>query len=294
MENISLDESVNVILTPQFYTVKKEELPIKYLYQAKKIAPSLFEGLLDGQRSYEYFIFKEGESWVFIAYSPEEIKEFLAAKGIPAERISRIFFAQQARQAFVQPVILSDKEVLMTIDGVVVLVPKAILPPEDSTVSFDESFTPRSGVVLPGNDNMIVSKKEAIILAVIFSVFAAAFFVEGWQYSRSLKVQEKEMQTLLEAYPALQSRMQRESISLKYRRIDSKERKKRETIKTLAAMIFKGVRLTAFHLDEKHFKATFTCDNTKIAGKVGSLAKKSNFKVTSGKGSNIVVIEGNV
>jgi hypothetical protein len=46
MERVTLVESVNVMLTPQFYTLKKEALPVKYAYQAKKIAPSLFEGLL--------------------------------------------------------------------------------------------------------------------------------------------------------------------------------------------------------------------------------------------------------
>ncbi len=294
MENISLDHSVNVMLTPQFYTMKKEELPIRYLYQAKKIAPSLFDGLLDEQGNYEYFVFKEAEAWVFIAYNPDEIKTFLNTKGISAEYLSKVFFAQQIQQAFTEPVILSDKEVLMTIDGVVVLVPKAVLSQEHPTALFDESFTPKSGVTLHGNSNAIITKKEAIILASIFVIFAGVFFIEGWQYSRSLKVQKKEMQELLEAYPALQSKMQRESISLKYRTIDSKERKKRETIKTLAAMIFKGVTLTAYHMDEKHFKVTFLCDNAKIGEKVEALAKKSNFKVTSSKGSNVVVIEGSV
>ncbi|WP_067329740.1 hypothetical protein [Sulfurovum riftiae] len=294
MEHVSLNHSVNVMLTPQFYTMKREELPIKYLYQARKIAPSLFDGLLDEQESYEYFIFKEEEHWVFIAYNPEEIREFLNTKGISAEHLSKVFFVQQAQQAFVQPVVLGDKEVLMTIDGVVVLIPKAALSPEHPTAFFDESFTPRSGVNLPGNSTALISRKEAIVLAIIFSIFAAIFFIEGWQYSRGLKVQEKEMQELLEAYPALQSKMQRESISLKYKTIDDKERKKRETIKTLAAMIFKGVTLTTYHMDEKHFKVTFACSSAKTAQKVEALAKKSNFKVTRSKGSNIVVIEGSV
>jgi hypothetical protein len=294
MDKVSLDHRVNVMLTPQFYTMKKEELPIKYLYQAKKIAPSLFDGLLDEQGNYEYFVFKEKDKWVFIAYNPEEIKEFLKSKGILEEYLSKIFFAQQVQHAFVQPIVLSDKEVLMTIDDVVVLVPKTVLSRELKTAIFDESFTPKSGVTLAGNGNALISKKEMVILSALFIVFASVFFIEGWQYSRSMKVQEKEMQELLEAYPALQSKMKRESVAFKYRTINNTERKKRDTIKTLAAMIFKGVTLTAYHMDEKHFKVTFACDNAKIAAKVEALAKKSNFKVTNNKGSNIVVIEGKV
>jgi len=294
MGRVSLEQSVNIMLTPQFYTMKKEELPIKYLYQAKRIAPSLFDGLLDEHESYKYFVFKEGKEWIFIAYNPEEIKAFLNSKGISVEYLSKIFFAQQARHIFVEPVVLSNKEVLMTIDGVVVLVPRAVLSKEHSTVLFDDSFIPRSGVSLPGNGSTFITQKEAIVLVGIFSVFAFVFFIEGWQYKQSLKVQKKELLELLEANPALQSKMQRESISLKYRTIDSVERKKREIIKTLAAMIFKGVTLTSYHMDEKYFKVTFTCDNVKIAQKVKSLAKKSNFKVTSHKNSNFLVIEGSI
>jgi len=36
MEHVSLSQSVNIMLTPQFYTLKKEPLPVKYRYQAKK------------------------------------------------------------------------------------------------------------------------------------------------------------------------------------------------------------------------------------------------------------------
>ena len=294
MATVTLDHSVNVMLTPQFYTMKKEALPVKYLYQAKKIAPSLFEGLLDENGTYEYFVFKEKESWVFIAYDPEEIREFLLSRGITTEHLSKVFFAQQAAEAFRQPVVLSEKEALMTIDGTVTLVPKGVLPSDLKTTGFDAGFTPSSGVVLQGAYASLVSRKEAIVLAAIFAIFAAVFFIEGWQYSRSLKVQQQELQELLDAYPALQSKLQRESIGLKYRTIDSKERKKRETLKTLAGMIFKGVTLTSYHMNDKQFKLVFSCANGKVAKKVREMARKSGFKISSDKGSNIVVIEGKV
>ena len=294
MPAVSLDHSVNVMLTPQFYTMKKEALPVKYLYQAKKIAPSLFEGLLEENGKYEYFVFEEKDHWTFIAYDPEEIREFLLSKGIAPEHLSKVFFAQQAAEAFMQPVILSDKEALMTIDGTVTLLPKGVLSSSLQTTVFDASFTPSSGVTLQGAHASLIGKKEAIVLAAVFSVFAAVFFIEGWHYSRSLEAQQKEMQELLEAYPALQSKLQRDSIALKYRTIDAKERKKRETVKTLAAMIFKGVTLTSYHMDEKRFKVVFSCANDKVAKKVQEMAGRSGFNVTSAKGSNIVVIEGKV
>jgi len=81
MKNQTLSHSVNIMLTPQFYTLKKEKLPLKYLYQAKKIASSLFDGFLDEQKNYEYFVYKQRDEWIFIAYNPKEINALLASKG---------------------------------------------------------------------------------------------------------------------------------------------------------------------------------------------------------------------
>jgi hypothetical protein len=293
MEPVSPEHRVNVMLTPQFYTMKKEELPLKYRYQAKKIAPSLFDGLLDENGTYEYFVFKEEGQWVFIAYDPEKIRTFLHAKGISTEYLSKLFFVQQAAQAFSQPIALNEEESLVTIDGVVVQVPANILPEGSQPGSFSKIVLPKMGITLSAKGNQLIHKRETAVLSIIFLLFASIFFIEGWGYGQSLKVQSKEMQELMEAYPSLQSKMQRESISLKYRMIDSKERKKREIIKTLAAMIFKGVVLTAYHMDEKQFKVTFNCENAKVAKRVQSLAKQANFKVSS-KDNNSVVIEGKV
>jgi len=292
IEAISAKERINIMLTPQFYTVKRENLPVKYQYQAKRIAPSLFEGLLTGEGVYDYFVFKEDAQWVFIAYNPQEIRAFLETKGMAMEYLSKIYFAQQVPEAFTKPIVLSDKEALLTIDGNVVLIPPKMLQTDAVREVFDNRFTPKSGVTLSSKTNSLLSQKETIVLTAIFLIFSIVFFLEGRHYSQNIQTQEQEMQTLLEAYPALQSKMQRDSIALKYRKIDTRERQKRETIKKLASLIYKGVTLTAFHMNEKGFKTTFSCANTRVTRKLKSMAKHSRFTITSENGSNIVVIEG--
>ena len=84
---------VNIMLTPQLYTLKRESLPVKYAYQAKRIAPSLFEGLLEEPSHYKYFVSKEKESWLFIAYDLEAIQTFLDEKGIALAFVSKMYFA---------------------------------------------------------------------------------------------------------------------------------------------------------------------------------------------------------
>jgi len=291
MEKLSLTHPVNIMLTPQFYTMKKEILAIRYHYQAKKIAPSIFEGLLNREHPYEYFVFKEKEAWVFIAYNPEEIKHFLETKGISPSLISKLFFVQQAQEKFIEPVTVNQTKVLTTIDGVVVLLPRTLLSDSRNTTTFDTHFVPSSGISL-SNNHLLIGKKEALIFTTLFSLFAGLFFIEGWWYSQNLTAQQREKQILLAHYPGLQSSLQRESILNKYHTIDHRERQKRETIKKLASMIFKGVTLREYHMNEKNFKLTLNCNNKKIAQKVRSMAIASHFKITSN--ANTLVIEGNL
>ncbi len=292
MEDVSLEHSVNVMLTPQFYTLKKEELPVKYLYHAKRIAPSLFDGLLEAGGTYEYFVFKEDESWMFIAYDAERISSFLLSKGIKLEQVSKLFFAQQSPSSFIDPVFLGTKEALVTLDDTVVVVPQAALREETKSFLFNDRLAPKTGVTLQGAYGSLLSMKQAIAVAAVFTLFAGMFFVEGWRYGNDSQTVKEEMQQLLETYPSLQSKMQRENIAAKYKIIDTKERKKREVVKSLSGMIFKGVTFISFSLNERGFKSQFSCSNAKVAKRLSELAKKEKFNTLMVAGSNDVQIKG--
>lgn len=293
-EKLSLTERVNIMLTPRHYTLKKEEIPVKYRYQAKRIAPSLFEGLLKEERKYDYLVFKEEEQWVFIAYDIAEISDFLLSKGIRPEQVSKLFFAQQAREAFDAPVFLGSRDALTVIDGTVVVVPRVLLGEEMAPKPFNSSFMPDSGgVSLDGAYGSLLSRKQAITLSVLFMLFAVLFFAEGMRYGGGAQAASKQLEALKEEEPSLRSERVRKSIAQKYRKIDTEERKKREVVRSLSKMIFKGVTLTGFHLDGTRFKAEFSCSNAKVAGRLKQLAAREKFSASqTAESSNKVTIEG--
>jgi hypothetical protein len=293
MKPVTSSQAVNVMLTPQFYTLKKEALPVRWAYQAKRIAPSLFEGLLEEGKHYDYMVWKEEGEWVFLAYDIEKITAFLETKGFALENVSKLFFAQQAIDFFDKPLLLGENEALVSLDHTAVMVPRAALAEDERpSLIFNNSFTPKNGVALQGSYGSILNLKQASILAVIFSLFAIMFFVEGWRYSDNSKAGEEEMQQLLEAYPSLRSQYTRDSIATKYKALDTLERKKRDVIKTLSKMIFKGVTLTSFELNEKSFKVHFSCSDAKVAKRLNTLAKKEKFSIAKVAGGNDLKIEG--
>ena len=290
MKEQSLSHSVNIMLTPQFYTLKKESLPLKYLYQAKKIAPSLFDGLIENPEKYNYFVYREEKKWVFIAYDLEAINSFLLHKGISPGQLGKIFFAQQVFSSFSSPVLLGEEEALISLDNTVVVIPQIALKENNDTLTFDDSFTPKTGVTPQEVHGSILNKKQTIGLAVFFTLFSSIYFVEGWRYTHDSQEIQEEMQMLLEKHPSLQSEYTRESIATKYRMIDQNERRKREVVKTLAGMIFKGVKVDFFKLNEKVFKVEFSCSDSKVAKRLVLLAKKMKFKsakIVAGKAVHI-------
>ena len=291
MKEQSLSDFVNIMLTPQFYTLKKEKLPIKYLYQAKKIAPSLFDGLVEDSQTCDYLVYKEGDEWIFIAYDLEGISDFLISKGIKPEQVAKIFFAQQSSASFTAPVLLGEKEALVSLDNTVVVIPQTALQGKSETLVFDDSFTPKTGVTLEGTHTSVLSKKQTIGLAGLFTLFALMFFVEGWRYTHDSQATQEEMQMLLEDHPSLQSQYTREIIAAKYQTIDKNERRKREVVKTLAGMIFKGVKVGSFNLNEKEFKVDFLCSDAKVAKRLVELAIKVEFRSAKIMTGNTVHIE---
>ena len=289
-------ESVNVMLTPQFYTVKREELPLKYAYQAKKIAPSLFEGLLEEGENYEYVVDKQGDDWVFIAYDTDKISDFLTYKGLPADKISKVFFAQQAVDSFSKtPLLLSDKETLSVIDNTVVVLPSGALSEgREASFGFDNSFTPKEGGVSikKASSESLFTEQQAILLVAIFILFGGIFIIEGLRYSGDTKIEEEEIQALYEEYPALESSYTREGIINKYKTLDTIERKKRDAVKAFSHIIFKGVTLTSLNVTEKGFKAQFECTDTQVLKRLEKLAKKKHYNTSKISGSNTLLIEG--
>ena len=295
MEEVTLSQDVNVMLTPQFYTLKKETLPVQYAYQAKRIAPSLFEGLLEEGKAYEYMVWKEEEEWVFLAYDLEMITAFLERKGFALEHVSKLFFAQQSADLFVSPLLLNGQEVLVSLDNVIVVVPRVALGDnDDASLVFDDSFTPKKGIMLQSAYGSILTLKQTAVLASVFVFMAFIFFAEGLRYSGNSKIIQTQMEELLEAYPSLSSKYTRDSIVSKYKTLDSIERKKRDTIKTLAGMIFKGVTLNSFEMDDKKFSVHFSCKDAQVFKRVKALAKKNNFNTVNVSRGHELKIEGSL
>ena len=291
MPAVNSSERIDIMLTPQDYTLKREEIPLKYHYQAKKIAPSLFEGLLENAEEYAYFVYQQQESWIFIAYHPEQIRNLLQKKGIDLDHVGKVFFAQQAQSHFSAPLWLDTKKALGVVDDMVVILPRTYMEKDVSPVKFGNHFTPATGVSLKSNQqHSLLSSQQMLGFVAVSILFVFMFISEGRNYQQNLVAEEEKFISLTETSPVLQSKIQRESIFQKYKAIDSKERKKRDFIKQLSKLIFKGVILNEVDMNHKRIEANFVCeDETTVKRLVEALKKVEGLKIKKQTDLHIVI-----
>jgi hypothetical protein len=288
MESVSLEHSVEIILTPEFYTLIREELDIKFAYQAKQIAESLFDDYLDA-KVYQYHVTKHEGYWYFYAYSIEEIEAFIESMGIEKHRVSKIYFAQELNNALEEPVQLSNTTVLQTIEGVVTLIPTQLIDPNVSLQTLNlETLKLTSGVSMGASHASFVSLKETILLSSLFVILGTIFIFEGNRIKSSIAKEKMQRQELLSVDSSYGSKMIRENILEKYKPIDKIERAKRQTIQDVSKLLSSKSELTMLNIEKSTIKVGIKTSNRSISKQVIQSAKAKSFKSTV-NGENITL-----
>jgi len=281
MEPVSLEHSVEIILTPQFYTFIRESLDIKFSYQAKQIAASLFDDYLDSTKEYQYHVNKCNENWCFYAYNIEEIELFLESVGIEKHRVSKIYFAQELHRELEEPIQLCEKNVLKTIDGTVTLIPSRLMESNAYYKPLNLSECKlNSGISLAASLNSFISVKESIILSSLFFILGTIYIIEGSRIKSSIEHDNEQLVQLLDENPTYGTSIIRNSILEKYQPIDTVERAKRQSIKDISKLLSANSQMTSLTIEKKQIKSSIKTSNNKISQQVMQSAKAKNFKST--------------
>lgn len=295
MSKVAYGKSINLLLSPQFYTIKKESLDIKYKYQAQKIASSVMDDLLPHNKEHQFSVFKEDERWVFVAIDEDKIKSFLLSQNIDINLVHKIYIAQQVKDKFNIPILLDDKKAIGLLNNIVTIFPKNALDKTQRYAYLDNSFTPASGgVSISGESSSLIDQKSSIILSAVFVLFAFIFLFEGTQYSKEATISEDKLAQKLQKHPSLASKYSRDSIEKKYKKIDLEQRAIRDFLKNLASPIRMGGTLTALNLNKTTQKATLKTNSNDIYIKVQQKAKSLNLNTKSIENNSFIELESKI
>ena len=289
MEPVTLEHSVEIILTPEFYTLIREELDIKFAYQAKQIAESLFDDYLDA-KEYQYHVTKTEGAWYFYAYNIEEIENFIESIGIEKHRVSKIYFAQELKNELEEPIQLSNATILQTIEGMVTLIPSRLMDPNVSLKTVNlKTVKLNSGISMGASHASLVSLKETILLSSIFVILGTVFIFEGNRIKSSISNENDQLTQLLDNNPSYGSSMIRENILEKYQPIDKNERAKRQSIQDISKLLSANSELSNLSIEKSSIKVDIKTSNASISKQIVHNAKAKNFK--SSTNAKIVTVE---
>lgn len=290
MDEVETKDTVDIVLTPQFYIFLKEELEIKFAYQAKNIAPAFFDDYLNDDLSYQYYVYKYQTEWYFFAYSVDEITTFLEGKGIASHQIGKIYFIQELEELLEQPIELGNLFAMKSLDGVVTVLPRRII---GSDVKYQQFHVEREkfqqGITISSAYDSIVPFKETAFLGSLLFILGTSFIFDGMRGGGSIESMNIIKDEMIEEYPRLSSSFQRNSELKKYTKIDKEERAKREMLMQISKMISPRNRLKSLTFDGKKVIAIIMLDSINSLQKIKKITKEKHFELVIKAKKEIVV-----
>ena len=176
-----LEESVNIILSPSMYWVKRVTLPVKYLHEVKSLIPSLFEDNLP-EGKYSYSAYKDDDSFLIFAYNDKEVLDLVAEKGVSSANINNIYLTQSEFDTIDAPIRINETSVLSLQNGVVVKLPSALAPEADALDLNTHTFSKHT--IHLTRFNQIADKKSQMVFASILG-FLIVMFTTEWLITSS-------------------------------------------------------------------------------------------------------------
>ncbi len=204
--------SYSVILSPEFYWIKKVKLPVKKEKDALKLAPSTFEGNLPAG-DFSFAVRKVEDAFIMIAYNKKQIAQELE-KVLPYKSdIAQIFFAQDALGSITACTAINDKAALSNLDGIIIQVPRACT---DTANTLDDILpqadVAKHAVKLGSFDNVLLSSQDLILAGVLFGLLFVALLGEYIVYKSAVHQLDERKMAVIKEYNLPRTSMQLKSI----------------------------------------------------------------------------------
>lgn len=122
-----ITRKIDIIISPEFYWVRKFEIPVKTETQARLVLPTLFEDIIDDISILTYQVIKLEENiFLCFAYQNKEIYEAIKRSDIPITQINSLYFAQNECKSF-KSFETNSSKFMYTKEGILIKIPDDLL-----------------------------------------------------------------------------------------------------------------------------------------------------------------------
>lgn len=256
-----------LILSPSFYWIKREILPIKYPFEAKKLLPSLFDGVVpEGEFTYRAFkesraldvahstheesqseegedsnvlskisdLLQKGSSknyFTLIAYSDKDIVKNLQKLSIKESYIKDIYFAQSEFENIKEPLKISNNYSLVCKDKIVCKIPNSFVSNSVPIEEYLESFKlTKSKISVNIFSHSIVDTKTLKRASIAASLFIVSFGVSYYLDTKTMQELVDKRASIASYYSLPPTQIQLNSLKQRLERESKNEIDRRESI----------------------------------------------------------------
>lgn len=256
--------SYSIILSPQFYWVKRVELPVTSEYKAKKLAPSVFEGSLPHDRfEYSAKFEKDRGTFILIAFNKEDIYAEIKKKFFSSAKISGIYFAQYELGNLDTCIAIDDVISLGNVDGLLIQVPSRCVQSDDNIKKYLPKVKLSSKKI--NYENITTNSADINLFLpyfVMFSLLILSQLFSYFAYSSDLDYFDTQKSSITRKYNLPATSFQLDSIKKSLTKTYKEQKEIRALMQTVDKLQLKG--------EEKIFSLSFKTSESKIQIKTSS------------------------
>jgi len=277
--SFELEKSANVILSPALYWVRKVSLPVKSVREVKPLLESLFEETLP-EGIYSYSVYKQGEEYFIFAYEDKKILDTLHSKGIPSAKINAVYFAQSELMNLDEPKKISEEEIILVQDDIVILLPSQFVQ-DAQRLDVSDVKVSKNAIHLKQFGH-IVNEKSLYTIAAIFLVFIV---LVGSEYFITLHKAQKlqtQRERIFSLYDLKSTMFQNKSLLRSYEGEYKTQSKLRESMaKILSLSLKSGDKIKAIEYKNKKLKLQFDGVKSGEEGYITAFMKSKGMKYSA-------------
>jgi len=225
-----ISKKIDIIISPEFYWVRKFEIPVKTETQARHVLPTLFEDIIDDISILTYQVIKLEENiFLCFAYENKEIYEAIKKLDIPITQINSLYFAQNECKSF-KSFEADSSKFMYTSEGILIKVPNNLLENTLNLEKVIDSIKLSSHKLQIKLYNDVIGTKFYYSLFTIFAILILMNFFKYFSYSNEISSLEETIKKVKQVNKLPSSMIQTNSILNSYDKKISNENKKREAI----------------------------------------------------------------
>ncbi len=286
---ITINEKVNIILSPSLYWVKKLTLTVKRVGDAKKLLPSIFEDTLS-TGNYNYSVYKDGEVFIAFAYDDKYILDTIESKGISSSNIANVYFAQSELQFIDGAMKVNETQSIAKKDNILILLPCCWVE-EKGNLNLDEVILSKHSISLAQFGHIVDSKSLYKIAAVLLALIALVN-IELFITSQKINELTSLKENLFKKEKLQTTMFQNRAMLDKYNKIHTKQSQLRSVIATILSLKLKpGESLKELSLKNKSLFVSFNLLSDMTIKTISKKLKAEKIKFKADNKGNIWQLE---